>query len=350
MLRSPPRWEHVKGDVPPMEPVKPTYQRMLCPIVWHRSHPHCRGRHRITHPTHLHMVRTYNFSTCWALQLKIFHKSWSSTLWSVSSFEDAIQKVKDSHTVRPWPCLMPITRKQPHGLAAESWCTVSCAPYEMPEEILGWSGTRNATRPSSTYGNSTRKVRKVDCRHPAMGGGMCAMQTAILPRGFWRNNQKEGLGNAQQVLETTTAKAENQVIGAGPRSPAAIDHRVCMFTVRCWRRPDGGIPWVEVTRREYHRNFVTPSTPHERISLIQRQIPIVRQRTGMTSLPMTPRHLDTPQWLTGSAAEHATAVEPTNASVVNDARDTARLNGWAYRYSETPLQTMPSHTTTGGVM
>ena len=43
---------------------------------------------------------------------------------------------------------------------------------------------RNATRPSSAYGNSTRKVRKVDHRHPATGGGMCAVQTAILPRGF----------------------------------------------------------------------------------------------------------------------------------------------------------------------
>ena len=100
------------------------------------------------------------------------------------SFEDAIQRVKDSHTVRPWPCPMPITGKQPHGLATESRCTVSCTPYEMPEEILGWSGTRNATRPLRAYGNSTRKVRKVDRRHPATGGGMCAMQTAILPRGF----------------------------------------------------------------------------------------------------------------------------------------------------------------------
>ena len=71
---------------------------------------------------------------------------------------------------------------------------------------------------------------------------------------------------------------------------------------------------------------MTPSTLHERISLIRCQIPIARQRTGMTSLPMTPRHLDTPRWPTGSAAEHATAVEPTNAGVVNDAQDTAKLN------------------------
>ena len=128
------------------------------------------------------------------------------------------------------------------------------------------------------------------------------------------------------MRETTTAKAENQVIGAGPHNPAAIDHKVCMLTVRCWRRPDGGIPWVEVNWKEYHRNFVTASTLHERISLIRHQIPIVRQRTGMTSLPMTPRHLDTPRWLTGSTADCATAIEPTNAGIVNDAWDTARLN------------------------
>ena len=84
---------------------------------------------------------------------------------------------------------------------------------------------------------------------------------------------------------------------------------------------------MEVTRREYHRNFVTPSTLHERISLIQRQIPIARQRTGMTSLPMTLRHLDTPRWPTRSAAEHVTAIEPTNAGIVNDAQDMAKLNG-----------------------
>ena len=129
------------------------------------------------------------------------------------------------------------------------------------------------------------------------------------------------------MQETTTAKAENQVIGADPCSAAVIDHRVCMLTVRHQRRPDGGIPWVEVTQREYHRNFVTPSTLHERISLIRHQIPIVRQRTGMTLLPMTPRHLDTPRWLTGSAAECTTAIEPTNAGIVNDTRDMAKLNG-----------------------
>ena len=181
-------------------------------------------------------------------------------------------------------------------------------------------------------------------------GRECTVQNAILPRGFWRNNQKEGRENARQVRETTAAKAENQVIGAGPHSPAAIDRRVCMLTMRHHKRPDRGIPWVEVTWREYHRNFMTPSTLHERISLIWCQIPIVRQRTGMTSLPMTPRHLDTPWWLTGSAAGHATAIEPTNTGIMNDTRDTARLNGWVWQYSETPLQTTPSHTMTGGVM
>ena len=128
------------------------------------------------------------------------------------------------------------------------------------------------------------------------------------------------------MRETTAAKAENQVMGAGPCSLAAIDHRVCMLTVKCQRRLDRGIPWLEVIWREYRRNFMTPSTLHERISLIQHQILIARHRTGMTSLHMTPRHLDAPWWLTGSTAECATAVEPTNTGIMNDARDTARLN------------------------
>ena len=89
-----------------------------------------------------------------------------------------------------------------------------------------------------------------------------------------------------------------------------------------WGHPLGGGP-----QREYHRNFVTPSTLHERINLIWHQILIMRQRTGMTSLPMTPRHLDTPRWPTGSAAELTTSVEPTNTSVMNDTWDTPRLNG-----------------------
>ena len=72
---------------------------------------------------------------------------------------------------------------------------------------------------------------------------------------------------------------------------------------------------------------MTPSTLHKRISLIQRQIAIARQRTGMTLLPMTPRHLDTPRWPTGSTAERMTTIEPTNAGVVNDAQDMAKLNG-----------------------
>ena len=116
-------------------------------------------------------------------------------------------------------------------------------------------------------------------------------------------------------------------MGAGPCSLTAIDHRLCMLTVRCWRRLEGGIPWVEVIRREYHRNSVMPSTLQERISPIQRQILIVRQKTGVTSLHMTLRHLDTPRWLTGSAVKHVTTVELTNASVMNDAWDTTRLNG-----------------------
>ena len=92
-----------------------------------------------------------------------------------------------------------------------------------------------------------------------------------------------------------------------------------------------------------------PSTLHERTSLIRCQIPIARQRIGMTLLHMTPRHLDTLRWLTGSAVEHPTAVELINACVVNDARNTARQMAKPANIP-TPLQTMPSLMMTGGVM
>ena len=99
--------------------------------------------------------------------------------------------------VRPWHCLTSITEKQPPGLATESRCTVSCAPYEMPEEILEWSGTRNMIRPSSAYGSSTRRMKRMVSQHQTVEEGMCTVQIAISLRGSSRNNQNEGQENAQ---------------------------------------------------------------------------------------------------------------------------------------------------------
>ena len=45
---------------PHKKPIKPMYQRMFCTTIWSRSHSHCRGWSRITHPTHLCVDRTYN--------------------------------------------------------------------------------------------------------------------------------------------------------------------------------------------------------------------------------------------------------------------------------------------------
>ena len=56
--------------------------------------------------------------------------------------------------------------------------------------------------------------------HQTVEEGMCAMQIAILLRGSSRNNQNEGWEDAQQMQETTAAKAENKVMRAGMRSPA----------------------------------------------------------------------------------------------------------------------------------
>ena len=81
----------------------------------------------------------------------------------------------DSHTVRPWHCPMSITEKQPPGLATESRCTASCTPYKMPEEILGWSRTKNVIRPSSAYGSSTRRVKRMVSLHQTAEEGMFAV-------------------------------------------------------------------------------------------------------------------------------------------------------------------------------
>ena len=117
--------------------------------------------------------------------------------------------------MRPWHYPMCITLKLPPGLATESRCTASCAPYKIPGEISGLSETRNGIRPSSTYGTSTRMERMVSL-HQTAGEGMCNAQIAILPRGSSRNNLNKGWGNTRQMRETATAKAE-------------IDPRVCML-------------------------------------------------------------------------------------------------------------------------
>ena len=144
--------------------------------------------------------------------------------------------------MRPWHCPMSITMKQLLGLAVESRCTASCTPYKMPEEILGWSGTRNVMRLSSAYGSSTRRVRRMVSLHPIVEEGMCTMQTTTLLRGFSRNNQSEGRKDTRQMQETTTAKAENKATRAGMHSLAEIDLRVCMLIMRHRRGPHMGIP------------------------------------------------------------------------------------------------------------
>ena len=82
----------------------------------------------------------------------------------------------------------------------------------MPEEILEWSGTRNVIRPSSTYGTSTRRMRRMVSQHQTAEEGMRAAQIAISLRGSSRNNQNEGQEDAWQMRETTAAKAENKAM------------------------------------------------------------------------------------------------------------------------------------------
>ena len=89
--------------------------------------------------------------------------------------EDTARGVRDSHMIRPWHCPMSITEKQPPGLAKESRCTASCTSYEMQEEILEWSGTRNVIKPSSTYGTSTRRMKRMVSQHQTMEEAICAM-------------------------------------------------------------------------------------------------------------------------------------------------------------------------------
>ena len=76
---------------------------------------------------------------------------------------------------------MPITVKQLLGSAAESRCTVSCVPYEMPEEIFGWSETRNVIRLLSTYGKNTSRMKRMISSHLPGVEGTHAVQTVISP-------------------------------------------------------------------------------------------------------------------------------------------------------------------------
>ena len=178
------------------------------------------------------------------------------------------QGAKDSHMVRPWHCPTSITEKQLPGLATESRYTASCAPYEMPEEILEWSGTRNMIRPSSTYSTSTRRMKRMANPHQTVEEGMCTVQITILLRGSSRNNQNKGQKDARQMRETTAAKAQNKVMRAGMYSLAETDLRVCMLIMRPWRGPHEGIPYGEVIPKESRRNSTTLSIRPKRTSLI----------------------------------------------------------------------------------
>ena len=116
---------------------------------------------------------------------------------------------------------MPITGKKPHGLATESRCTVSCAPYKMPEEILGWSLTRNVTRPSSAYGNSTRNMRKVDHRHPAAGGGTCAMQSRYFAQRFLKKQPERRLGECPAGVRDHCSQSREPSHRGWPAQPSS---------------------------------------------------------------------------------------------------------------------------------
>ena len=112
----------------------------------------------------------------------------------------------------------------------------------MPEEILGWSGTKNVIRPSSAYGSSTRRMKGMVSSHQITEEGMCATKITISLRGFSRNNQSEGREDAWWMQETAAAKAKNKAMSTGMRSPAEIDLRYCIPITRHWRGPHEGIP------------------------------------------------------------------------------------------------------------
>ena len=76
--------------------------------------------------------------------------------------------------------------------------------------------------------------------YPIREEGMYAMQTTTSLRGSSRNNQNEGWEDAQQMRETTAAKAENRAMMAGMHSLAETDHRVCMHVMRHLRGPHKG--------------------------------------------------------------------------------------------------------------
>ena len=142
--------------------------------------------------------------------------------------------------VRLWHCLMSITMKQLLGLAAESRCTASCTPYEMPEEIFEWSETRNVTRPLSAYSSNTKQMKRMTNLHPTKAKGTYAMQITISHRGSSRRNRNEDWEDAQQMRETTTARAENRVMTAGMYGLVKTGHWVCMPAMRHLREPYEG--------------------------------------------------------------------------------------------------------------
>ena len=97
-------------------------------------------------------------------------------------------------------------------------------------------------RPPSTYGSSTRRMKRMVSKHQTTEEGMCTMQITILLTGSSRNNQNEGQEDAWWMRETAAAKAENKGMRAGMHSLAEIDLRVCILIKRPQRGSHEGIP------------------------------------------------------------------------------------------------------------
>ena len=61
----------------------------------------------------------------------------------------------------------------------------------MPEEIFGWSETRNLRRALSAYGNNTRQMQRMIKLHPTEVEDMYTVQIVIMPRGSSGRNGNE---------------------------------------------------------------------------------------------------------------------------------------------------------------
>ena len=89
----------------------------------------------------------------------------------------------------------------------------------MPEEILGWSGTKNATRPSSAYGNSNQEGEEGGPQTPSHGRGYVHRADRYFAQRFLKKQPERRPGECPAGVRDHHSQSREPSHGGWPAQP-----------------------------------------------------------------------------------------------------------------------------------